>query len=333
MHIPDNYLSPATCAVMAAAMVPVWAVAVKKVSKDFPKEKVPLLGIGAAFSFLIMMLNVPLPGGTTGHAVGGSLLAVLLGPWAACVSISVALLVQALAFGDGGILSFGANCFNMAFVIPFLGYFVYALIKDRARSKAVEYAGLAIGAYIALNVAALCAAVEFGLQPIVAKDAAGLPLYCPYPLAIAVPAMMIPHLAVAGLVEAAFTVAVVAFIAKASPDALGSGAPVKTGPLYALVAALIAATPLGLLAAGTAWGEWGADEIAEVVSGGKALGFVPEGMAKGFAFKAPIPDYAVTGAPEILGYVASAIAGVSILVILFKLIGLAFKPEREGARA
>jgi cobalt/nickel transport system permease protein len=333
MHIPDNYLSPATCAVMAAAMVPVWAVAVKKVSKDFPKEKVPLLGIGAAFSFLIMMLNVPLPGGTTGHAVGGTLLAVLLGPWAACISISVALLVQALAFGDGGILSFGANCFNMAFVIPFLGYFVYAFAKDRTKSRTAEYAGLAVGAYLALNVAALCAAVEFGLQPIIAKDAAGLPLYCPYPLAVAVPAMMIPHLAVAGLVEAAFTVAIVAFVAKAAPLALRSGAPVKAGPLYALAAALIAASPLGLLAAGTAWGEWGAGEIAEVVSGGKALGFVPEGMSKGFMFEAPIPDYAVAGVPEILGYVASAVAGAAILVILFKLIGLAVRPGRDGAKA
>jgi cobalt/nickel transport system permease protein len=333
MHIPDNYLSPATCAVMAAAMVPVWAIAVKKVSKEFPREKVPLLGIGAAFSFLIMMLNVPLPGGTTGHAVGGTLLAVLLGPWAACISISVALLVQALAFGDGGILSFGANCFNMAFVIPFLGYFIYAFIKERAKSRTVEYIGLAVGAYLALNVAALFAAVEFGLQPLIAKDAAGLPLYCPYPLAVAVPAMLIPHLAVAGIVEAAFTVAIVAFVTKAAPGVLGSGVPVKTGPLYALAAALIVASPLGLLAAGTAWGEWGADEIAEVVSGGAALGFVPSGMAGGFSFEAPVPDYAFAGMPEILGYIASAIAGAALLVIAFKLIGLAFRPAREGVKA
>jgi cobalt/nickel transport system permease protein len=108
---------------------------------------------------------------------------------------------------------------------------------------------------------------------------------------------------------------------------------VKTGPLYALVAALILASPLGLIAAGTAWGEWGAEEIAGVVSGGKALGFVPEGMAKGFAFEAPLPDYAVAGAPEIVGYVASAVAGAAALVIVFKLIGLALQPGREGAKA
>ena len=116
MHIPDNYLSPQTCGVMAAAMVPVWMISVKKIKAELPEEKISMLGVGAAFSFLAMMFNVPLPGGTTGHAVGGTLIAVLLGPYAACISVSAALLLQALLFGDGGILAFGANCFNMAFV-------------------------------------------------------------------------------------------------------------------------------------------------------------------------------------------------------------------------
>lgn len=83
MHIPENYLSPATCGVMGAAMVPVWAHAVKKVNEELPKDKIPLLGVGAAFSFLGMMFNVPLVGGTTGHAVGGTLIALLFGPNAA----------------------------------------------------------------------------------------------------------------------------------------------------------------------------------------------------------------------------------------------------------
>jgi cobalt/nickel transport system permease protein len=332
MHIPDNYLGPATCAAMAIAVVPAWVLSIKKVAKDLPKEKFPLLGIGAAFSFLIMMLNVPLPGGTTGHAVGGTLLAVLLGPYAACISITIALLIQALVFGDGGLLSFGANCFNMAFVIPFLGYAFYRFLKDRSKSKTGEYVGLAIASYIALNVAALSAAVQFGLQPLLAKDAAGMPLYCPYPLAVSIPAMMIPHLLVAGIVEAAFTVAIFAFVAKASPGAAYEGSPVRTKPLYALVAALIAASPLGLLAAGTAWGEWGAEEIKDVISGGSALGFVPSGMEKGFGFSAPIPDYALSGVPEVVGYIISAILGAALLVIAFKLLGLAGK-RKAGAAA
>ena len=153
-----------------------------------------------------MMLNVPVPGGTTAHAVGGTLLAVLLGPYAACLSISTALLIQALVFGDGGILSFGANSFNMAFVIPFLGYFIYKFAKDRVKSRRGEYIALAIASYVAINAAALAPRSNSGCSPSSRRDAAGLPLYCPYPLAVSIPAMLIPHLAVAGFVEAAFTV-------------------------------------------------------------------------------------------------------------------------------
>ena len=73
---------------------------------------------------------MPLPGGTTGHAVGGTLIAILFGPYAACLAVSVALLIQALFFGDGGILALGANCFNMAFLLPFSGYAVYSLLQN-----------------------------------------------------------------------------------------------------------------------------------------------------------------------------------------------------------
>ena len=118
--IPENYLSPATCGIMTAAMLPVWGHAIKKIKLELPREKVPLIGVGAAFSFLAMMFNVPLVGGTTGHAVGGTLIALLFGPDAACIAVSVALLLQAVIFGDGGILAFGANCFNMAFVLPYV---------------------------------------------------------------------------------------------------------------------------------------------------------------------------------------------------------------------
>ncbi len=105
-------------------MIPIWAVASKVVKKTLKRRQVPLLAIGAAFSFVIMMFNIPIPGGTIGHAVGGVLAAILLGPWAACIAITVALAVQALLFGDGGITALGANCFNLAFVLPFAGCFI-----------------------------------------------------------------------------------------------------------------------------------------------------------------------------------------------------------------
>ena len=340
MHIPENYLSPVSCAVMGAAMIPVWIHAVRKTNKEMPKEKIPLLGAGAAFSFLAMMFNVPLVGGTTGHAVGGTLIALLFGPNAACLAVSVALLLQALIFGDGGILAFGANCFNMAFILPYVGYGVYRLIKGRGQAgNARTYLAAAIGAYVGINAAALCCSIEFGLQPMLFMDAAGNALYCPYDLSIAIPAMMIPHLAVAGVVEAVFTVAVYALVRKTSPDLtyerIRSDEP-EDGkknrlPIFALIAVLIAACPLGLLAAGTAWGEWGADEIAEVITKGKALGYTPAGLEKGWSLNVPMPDYALEGMNEVVAYILSAIIGVALLVILFKLLSLAMKGRRKAA--
>lgn len=338
MHIPENYLSPATCAVMGAAMVPVWVHAVRRVNRDLPKEKMPLLGVGASFSFLSMMFNVPLPGGTTGHAVGGTLIAILFGPDAACIAISIALLLQAVIFGDGGILSFGANCFNMAFVLPYAGYGIYSLIQKASGKKdrhGISYAAAAIGSYAGINLAALCTAIEFGIQPILFHDAAGNALYCPYGLSISIPAMIIPHLLVAGIVEAAFTIAILAFVRRTSPDLL-YGDDTKTHtkshvPLFALTAILIAASPAGLLAQGTAWGEWGADEISAIVTNGKTLGYTPQGLSKGWTLQALLPDYAVSGFNEIIGYILSAIIGTALLIIFFKLLSIPVKKKEKYA--
>lgn len=178
-----------------------------------------MLAIGAAFSFVIMMFNLPIPGGTTGHAVGGVLLAILLGPWAACIAITVALVVQALLFGDGGITAIGANCFNMAFVLPFVGYYVYRLISVGSRigsNRRVIAAG--IGAYLGINIAALCAGIEFGLQPLFFHTTNGQALYCPYGLNVAVPAMLGEHMLVFGWVEVIVTALVVKYLQKQSPE-------------------------------------------------------------------------------------------------------------------
>lgn len=327
MHIPDNYLAPASCAVMGAVMVPVWARAITKVKVEIPKVKIPMIGVGAAFSFLLMMFNVPLPGGTTGHAVGATLLAILLGPYAACISVSVALLLQALLFGDGGILAFGANCFNMAFVIPFLGYFIYRFFKERSKSETGEVIGAAVGSYVALNIAALCTAIEFGIQPLLFQDSAGRALYCPYPLSVSIPAMTLPHLLLAGFVEAGFTVAILIYIKKLSPGSFYEGKKQKNKTIYGLLVGLILLTPFGLLATGTAWGEWGTDEISSIVSNGSRLGFTPKGMTDGFNFEAMMPDYAIKGMPEIAGYILSALAGVALLLIIFKVIGSVVKEK------
>lgn len=331
MHIPENYLSPATCAVMTAAMVPVWIHAVRNVKKDMPKEKIAMIGVGAAFSFIGMMFNVPLPGGTTGHAVGGTLIATVLGPNAACIAVSVALLIQALLFGDGGILSFGANCFNMAFAMPYLGYFIYKLLlklmtKNNESKISQKLISAGIGSYVGINVAALLAAFEFGIQPYLFHDGAGQALYCPYGLNVSIPAMMAGHLTIFGLAEVVFTVAVLGFICKMSPSLLKETDGVKTGrkellPVGILLAVLVAIVPLGLLAEGTAWGEWGAEEISQVESNGVALGYIPAGLENGWSLESLIPDYSMSGVPEVAGYILSAVIGIAILIIVFRLLG------------
>ena len=221
MHIPDGYLSPATYLTAGAVMVPIWALASNKLSHSLRTRQVPMLALSAAFSFVIMMFNVPIPGGTTGHAVGAVLVSILLGPWAACITVSTALIIQAILFGDGGITCIGANCFNMAVVMPFVGYWVYTLISARSPiTSRRRWVGAAIAGYIGLNAAAVTTGVMFGIQPMIAHDAAGKALYAPYPLHIAVPVMAVEHLLVFGFVEAIVTGLVVAYLQRTDAQLL-----------------------------------------------------------------------------------------------------------------
>ena len=217
MHIPDGYLGPSSCGIFYAVMLPIWALAAKIVKKTLKAKQVPILAIGAAFSFVIMMFNVPIPGGSSGHAVGGVLVAILLGPGAACIAITVALVVQALLFGDGGITAIGANCFNMAFVLPFVGYYVYKVISYKApRGSNRRMVAAGIAGYIGINAAGLLTGIEFGLQPLLYHTATGQALYCPYGLNIAVSTMAGEHILIFGWIEAIVTALVVKYLQKQS---------------------------------------------------------------------------------------------------------------------
>ncbi|MBK7408280.1 MAG: cobalt transporter CbiM [Saprospirales bacterium] len=218
MHIPDGYLSPQTYLPLFGAFVAVAAVAVKKVKEKFDRKMVPFLGMAASFSFLIMMFNIPIPGGTTGHAVGAAIIALLLGPWVAFIAVSVALIIQALVFGDGGITAIGANCINMAFFMPFTAWYAFKWIRGRSVSPARIGVAVFLAAYLSLNVAALVTGIEFGIQPILASGPEGHPLYAPYPLDIAVPAMAIQHLLFFGFIEAIVTLLIFRYFEKNFPD-------------------------------------------------------------------------------------------------------------------
>jgi cobalt/nickel transport system permease protein len=212
MHIPDGYLGPPTYLAAYAACAPLWAIAARRLREKLSTRRTPLLAISAAFSFLVMMFNIPLPGGTTGHAVGGVLIAIAVGPWGAMLSITIALIIQALLFGDGGITAIGANCFNIAFVMPFTGYGVYSLLSRLFSSEKGKAVAAGIGGWVGLNSAALTTALMFGIQPLLHTGADGRALYAPYPLSVAIPAMLLGHLTLFGAVEALITGLVVHFL-------------------------------------------------------------------------------------------------------------------------
>ena len=359
MHIPDGYLSPATCAALYAGASPFWYTSLRRVKRVLNTRVIPLLSLFAAFSFVIMMFNIPLPGGTTGHAVGIAVAAIVLGPWASVLAISTALLIQAVFFGDGGITAYGANCFNMAIVGTFVAYAVYRIIAARSPLNAyrrIIAAGLA--GYAAINAAAFCAAVEFGIQPIFFRDALGAPLYAPYPLRIAIPAMMIGHLTVAGMAEFIVSAGLVAYLQKSNIALLkttaGDGVEIDAAleqsargggkrllrPLWITLAAMLLLLPLGVLAVGTAWGEWSAQDFSDATARSKIAqasanqappAQAPSGLHRLSTFwTAPFPDYA----PPVIrtqsfGYMLSGMFGSGLTVLVIVIAGSLL---RLGAR-
>jgi len=221
MHIPDGYLGPYTYIAMWIIMIPIWYHAGNRLSKELKSRQVPLLALSAAFSFVIMMFNVPIPGGSTGHAVGAAIIGIVLGPWAAVIAISVALVLQALMFGDGGITAIAANCFNMGVVMPFSAYYIYKLISGNTPISSSRRAiGAAVAGYVSLVLAAGVAGFMFGIQPLLHKSAEGVPLYMPYGLNVTVPAMVLEHVFGFGILEAVITALIFVYIQKTDSSLL-----------------------------------------------------------------------------------------------------------------
>ncbi len=358
MHIPDGYLSPSTCAVLYGAAVPFWYAAFARVKRLLNSRLVPLLALASAFCFVIMMFNVPLPGGTTGHAVGVGAATVVLGPWASMLCLSIALLIQALFFGDGGITTLGANCFNMAIVGSLVAHMVYRLVAGKtALTSSRRVMAAALAGYAAINASALLAACELGIQPLFFKDVGGGPLYAPYPLHIAIPAMMIGHLTIAGLAEFFVSGGVVAYLQRTNSSLLGPISSVNaegdasqprsqtnwglTRPLWIRLALVMLLTPLGILAAGSAWGEWSVrdfsrPEMREKIAA--ASGNVappvrqPQGLERlSSLWSAPFPQYAPPFVRRpAFGYLMSATFGTGLIMGFFLLIGWIFARRRNG---
>lgn len=321
MHIPDGYLGPKTCVVFYAAMLPIWYVASRKLAASLKQKELPLLGLGAAFAFIIMMFNVPLPENGSGHMAGAVVIAIVLGPWASVAALTVVLTLQAVLFGDGGITTLGANVFSIAVVMSFVGHYVYtALAGVDASSGAKEATGTRrvvaafVAAYLGLNASALCSAFVLGIQP--ALSGAAPALYAPFALGATLQAIALPHLLFIGPIEALGTAVVVGYLYRSgllssASDFSGVAAP-RIRLLSGALAALVLLVPLGLFATAVPWGEWNGAEVAALV------GYLPSGMERMSGYwNALIPGYALPGIGSSVGYIAAAAIGSATILFSF----------------
>ena len=224
MHIPDGYLSPSTCAVLYGGTIAAWYVCLKRLKRVLLTRVVPLISVFAAFAFVVMMFNLPLPGGTTGPCARRDhrrdrarsvreRCSLPRWPWRCrrCCSATAAS------------PRLGANCFNMAVIGSLVAYGCYRLLASRSpidSRRRVIAAGVA--GYVAANASRRWRRpLSLGIQPVLFHDAAGAPLYAPYPLKIAIPAMMIGHLTFAGIAEAVISAGLVAYLQSCRSSAAG----------------------------------------------------------------------------------------------------------------
>jgi len=212
MHIPDGLLDPTILIILWFITIGLLILGFFKMRKLFDKEDseklVPYIGVLAAVIFAFQFVNYPVPGGTSGHLIGGTLVAVILGPWASLIVLFLILIVQSL-FGDGGITALGANAFNMGIIGGIVGFYIvmaivrllnYTTIKKEMKVTIAT----AIGSYIAIVLASLVCGIEVGLSPEI-------------PIEIAIPAMVFWHLLI-GVGEGIISALIVFYIYKVKPE-------------------------------------------------------------------------------------------------------------------
>jgi len=216
MHIPDGYLSPQTYLPAYAVALPLLVRAGRRLRAALDEETLPTLSALTGLAFVVQMINIPLPGGTTGHAVGTATLAILFGPWAASCAMGLVLLIQALLFGDGGITTFPVNTLAMGFAAAFTAHLLYRAAHRRLPDHVTAF----VAGWGSVVVAATVTACALGIQPALAHDSAGHPLFFPLGLAVTVPAIVGAHALVFGVAEGAYTAAVIALVRRTATAAV-----------------------------------------------------------------------------------------------------------------
>ncbi len=213
MHMADYLLSPAVGGIMLATSAGFAAFSVKKLQDDMNEQKVPLMGVMGAFVFVAQMINFSIPGtGSSGHIGGGLLLAALLGPYAGFLAMAAILLIQALFFGDGGLLAYGANLFNLGFFTCLLAYpLIFRPLTRHGFTARRIFGASVLSSVVGLQLGAFSVVVETLLSG-----------RTELPLVTFVLLMQPIHLAI-GLIEGLVTAAIITFVWRARPEILSNG--------------------------------------------------------------------------------------------------------------
>lgn len=208
MHVPDGFLNLPVTLITWVISIALIAISLRKVQAEYKERTVPLMGVCAAFIFAAQMINFPIPGGTSGHLLGGTLAGILLGPWAGSLVMAVVFIVQGTLFQDGGLTALGANIFNMGLIGTFGGYYLYKAIRSSIGMN--RWRGMAISSVVAawssVVIAAIVCAFELALSGTI-------------PLGVALTAMAGWHVLI-GIGEALITLVVASYIWRSRPDML-----------------------------------------------------------------------------------------------------------------
>ena len=203
MHIPDGFIPLWQCAIYYIILIIALYFSLKWARKNLDEKMVPLMAVLAAAIFAIMSMNVPIPWGTSGHMVGGALVAIVFcAPEAAVIVFTLVLLVQGLFFGDGGITALGANVLNMGIIGGFVGLYIFKALKKPIG----KIPAIGVAAWLSIFLAAEAVAIEMWL--------AGT-----FPLGAGLFVMGVYH-AFIGIIEAVLTVVVIMALEKLRPDLL-----------------------------------------------------------------------------------------------------------------
>lgn len=193
MHIPDGLIAPKMYIPLHLFNAGLVIYGFKQVKRVVDDRTLPYIASLSALSFVFMLLQVPLPGGTSVHVVGVAPLSIIFGPWIGFISISLVLLVQVIFMGVGGITSFPINALCIGFIGSFTSYYIHLVAKKVFPHKVALF----FASFMAIIVAAFSIAVALGIQPIISHDNLGSPLYFPFGMKTTIPLLLVSHIFVA----------------------------------------------------------------------------------------------------------------------------------------